>query len=197
MKLRKNRNSSEMWGAWRTTKARPALQWAGNSRSSHCVLYKVFKTAHRAISRLGAAVSIKCRDCWSLWDGHVHQARRRFLVPTWCLQKHSGCRGGSGGPAPTHPPLLDPRSTQSLGEEPAALHAKDRLSWDAQLSSAHALFSQIAEKGWLRYETVGYPELGLFKTRKRSRGHFGPCRRWKIITTSNLYTLFQGINTSF
>lgn len=63
----------------------------------------------------------------------------------------------------------------------------------------HKLLRRAHCKGSVRRQLVtrnsGY--LKYMRGGRASRGHFGLCRRWKIVTTSALYTLFQGTNTCF
>lgn len=61
----------------------------------------------------------------------------------------------------------------------------------------HKLLRRAYCKGSVMRQLVTLNSGYLKNTRggRVSRGHFGLRRRWKIITTSSFYTLFQGTNT--
>lgn len=115
-------------------------------------------------------------------------------------QDCSGCKVGVFEKV-LRPPTalrLHTTGTKSVGEETVMFHAKDRLFLrHLIIISPHAIFTNCKGGVMRQLVTLNSGYLKYARGGRVSRGHFGLRRRWKIISTSTFYTLFQGRNAWF
>lgn len=188
----------------RTTKS--VVSFAAGWKQSFvtsCLVESLQNCPQGTIFCLRAAVSSTHSDCWSSKDGHaIHQTRRTLLGAD--VMPHSNVLDAKWeclkGAAPTH--------------HTTVVHNMHQISWwrDSNVSCQgqtfpnyhqpthyfHKLLRRAYRKGSVMRQLVtlnsGY--LKYMRGGRVSRGHFG-LRRWKIMTTSTFYTLFQGTNIWF